>query len=372
MADTVQLVDLKAQHAELRQEISDAIREVFDSGAFVLGPHVERFEREFAAAMKAKHAIGVNSGTDALILALEVVRIRAGAGEVVTSPFTFFATAEAVLLAGHELRFADIDGASFNLSPEAVRAAVGRRTVAVMPVHLYGRCADVDALRVRGLLLIEDAAQSVGATYKGAVAGTLGDLAGFSFYVTKNLGAAGDAGAVTTGDAAAAALVRSLRAHGEVRGDGGRTYHYERVGRNSRLDAIQAAVLRVKLGRLEAWQALREEHAAFYDEALKGIDGLVPPPRPSDGRHVYHQYVVRAARRDELRAHLARAGIQTNVFYPTPLHLQPALSHLGFKAGQFPVAEAAGREVLALPVHAHLSVGDRERVATSVRSFYVG
>ncbi len=366
----VTLVDLKAQHAEIRAEIDAAIREVLDSGAFVLGEHVERFEREFAAATGAKHAIGVNSGTDALLLALEVVRLRAGPGEVVTTPFTFFATAEAVLLAGHQLRFADIDPESFNLSPAAALAAAGPRTVALMPVHLYGRCADVDALRLRGVACVEDAAQAVGATYKGKTAGTLGDLAGFSFYVTKNLGAVGDAGAVTTGDDDAAALVKSLRAHGEAKGDGGRTYHYVRVGRNSRLDAIQAAILRVKLLRLGAWQARREEHAAFYDEALKGIDGLVPPRRAPDGRHVYHQYVVRAARRDELRAHLAREGIGTNVFYPQPLHLQPALKDLGFRAGQFPVAERAAHEVLALPVHAHLTVADRERVASAVRSFH--
>ncbi len=368
----VQLVDLKAQHSEIRREIDAAIREVFDSGAFVLGPHVERFEKDLAAATGAKHAIGVNSGTDALLIALEVVRHRAGAGEVVTSPFTFFATAEAVLLAGHELRFADIDPESFNLSPAATRAAAGRRTVAVMPVHLYGRCADVDALRLPGAALVEDAAQAIGATYRGRQAGTLGDLAGFSFYVTKNLGAVGDAGAVTTGDADAAALVRSLRAHGEVRSEGSRTYHYERIGRNSRLDAIQAAVLRVKLGRLDAWQARRAEHAAFYDEAFAGIDGVVPPSPPPDGRHAYHQYVIRCARREDLKAHLAREGIQTNVFYPQPLHLQPALGAFGFREGQFPEAEKASAEVLALPVHAHLSAGDRERVATAVRSFYVG
>jgi dTDP-4-amino-4,6-dideoxygalactose transaminase len=228
----------------------------------------------------------------------------------------------------------------------------------------------MDELRLQDVALVEDAAQAIGATYRGRAAGTLGDLAGFSFYVTKNLGAVGDAGAVTTGDTLAAALVRSLRAHGEVRSEGSRTYHYERVGRNSRLDAIQAAVLRVKLGRLDAWQARREEHAAFYDEAFRGVDGVVPPPRPPEGRHVYHQYVVRCARRDDLKAHLAREGIQTNVFYPQPLHLQPALRDLGFRAGQFPEAEAAAAEVLAIPVHAHLAVADRERVVSAVRSFY--
>lgn len=370
--EPVRLVDLKAQHGEIRADLDAAIREVFDSGAFVLGPHVERFEKEFALATGAKHAVGLNSGTDALLIALEVVRLRAGPGEVVTSPFTFFATAEAVLLAGMKLRFADIDQESFNLAPAAARAAVGPRTVAVMPVHLYGRCADMDALAFKGVARVEDAAQAIGATYKGRSAGTLGDMAGFSFYVTKNLGAAGDAGALTTDDADAAVLVRSLRAHGEVRGEGGRTYHYERVGRNSRLDAIQAAVLRTKLRRLDAWQARREANAAFYDEALRGIDGVVPPPRAPDGRHVYHQYVVRAARRDGLKAHLAAQGIDSNVFYPQPLHLQPALKDLGFKPGQFPVAEQAAREVLAIPVHAHLSDADRQRVTSAVRSFYGG
>jgi dTDP-4-amino-4,6-dideoxygalactose transaminase len=372
MPEPVRLVDLGAQHEELGEELLAAVREVFRTGAFVLGEHVERFEREFARALGVRHAVGVNSGTDALLLALEVVRQRAGPGEVVTTPFTFFATAEAILHAGHTLRFADIDARSFNLAPEAARAAVGPRTVALMPVHLYGRCADMDALRARGVALVEDAAQAVGATYKGRAAGALGDLAGFSFYVTKNLGAAGDAGAVTTADDGTAALVRSLRAHGEVRGEGGRTYHYERVGWNSRLDALQAAILGVKLKRLDAWQEARERNAAFYDEALRGLDGLVPPERAPDGRHVYHQYVVRAARRDALREHLARAGVQTNVFYPQPLHLQPALKGLGFKAGQFPVAEAAALEVLALPVHAHLTASDIERVALTVRSFYGG
>ena len=232
MAETIHLVDLKAQHAELGGEIAAAVQAVFESGAFVLGPHVADFEREFAAALGVGHAIGVNSGTDALLLAMDVVKARHGAGEVITTPFTFFATAEAILQAGHSLRFADIEPDTFNLDPAAVAAATGPDTVAVMPVHLYGQCADVDAMRTDGVALIEDAAQAVGATYKGRPAGGLGDAAGFSFYVTKNLGAAGDAGAVTTDDAAVAALVRSLRAHGEVRIDEDRSYHYEHVGRN--------------------------------------------------------------------------------------------------------------------------------------------
>ena len=368
----ISLVDIREQNAEVRDEIDAALRQIFDEGAFVLGKHVGEFECDFAGALGVPFVVGVNSGTDALLLALDVVRLRRGPGEVITTPFTFFATVEAILQAGHRVRFADIEAATFNLDPAATQAAAGSETVAVMPVHLYGQCADVDALRCGDAALIEDAAQAVGATYKGQPAGGLGDAAGFSFYVTKNLGAAGDAGAVTTRDEEFATLVRSLRAHGEVHreGAGGRTYHYERLGRNSRLDGIQAVVLRVKLGRLAAWQERREANAAFYDETLAGIDGVVPPPCSGHGRHVYHQYAVRAQRRDELRAHLAERGIATNVFYPQPLHLQPALADLGLREGQFPEAERAGRQVLSLPVHAHVGDGDRERVVEEIRTFY--
>jgi dTDP-4-amino-4,6-dideoxygalactose transaminase len=370
MSRRIGLVDLTAQHAELSAELDAALRAVFDSNGFVLGETVGRFERAFAGALGVSHAVGVNSGTDALVLALDVVRLRRGVGEVVTTPFTFFATAEAVLQAGHTLRFADIEPDHFNLDPQAVEAAVGPATVAVMPVHLFGQCADVDALKPGDVALVEDAAQAVGATYKGRPAGGLGDIAGFSFYVTKNLGAAGDAGAATTNDEEIADLLRSLRAHGEVRGDGGRTYHYERLGRNSRLDGLQAAVLTVKLARLDAWQRRREAHAARYDEGLLGLDGVTVPPRTGHGRHVYHQYVIRADRRDALRAHLAEVGIGTNVFYPQALHVQPALASLGFSKGQFPEAERACLEVLALPVHAHLEPEDVERVVTEIRAFH--
>jgi len=370
MTEPVRLVDIHAQHAEIRAELEKAVLSVFDSGAFVLGPQAEAFEKSFAGACSARHCIGVNSGTDALLLALDAVRLRRGEGEGVTTPFTFFATVQAILQAGHALQFADIEEDSFNLDPAAVGEALTPETVAVMPVHLYGGCADVDALRHADLDLIEDAAQAVGASYKGKPAGSLGTAAGFSFYVTKNLGAAGDAGAVTTDDDEVAEMVRSLRAHGEVRAAGGRSYHYRRVGRNSRLDGLQAAVLRVKLERLETWQERRGANARFYDEALAGVDGVrTPPPNPF-GRHVYHQYAIRARRRDDLRAHLQEHGIETRVFYPEPLHLQPALEELGFREGQFPVAEKASREVLSLPVHAHLRPGDRERVVDAIRSFF--
>ncbi|MHC4934216.1 MAG: DegT/DnrJ/EryC1/StrS family aminotransferase [Planctomycetota bacterium] len=371
MAKPIGLVDIRSEHDQIRGELDAAIRGVIDSGAFVLGPQVTGFEDELATHLGVKEAVGVNSGTDALTLGLDVVRTRRGPGEVITTPYTFFATAEAVLQAGHDLVFADIEPDSFNLDPVAVKAAATSRTVGVMPVHLYGQCADMDAL-TEGLDadFVEDAAQAIGATYKGRPAGGLGLAAGFSFYVTKNLGAIGDAGAVTSYDPEVAALVRSLRAHGEVRTDEGRSYHYEHVGRNSRLDGLQAAVLRVKLRRLEEWQARRESNARFYDQAFAGMDGIRTPPPAQHGRHVYHQYVIRAARRDDLRDHLAGAAIGTRSFYPEPLHTQPALRQLGLGEGAFPVAEQACKEVISLPVHAHLEPEDLERVVESVRAFY--
>lgn len=362
------MVDLAAQNGEIRAELDAAVKEVFDSGAFVLGPWAQKFESAFSDYVGIEHTIGVNSGTDALVLALDAVRYRRGPGRVVTTPFTFFATAEAILLSLHELVFADIEPEAFNLDPAAANAAADG-AVAMMPVHLFGQCADMDAYDDTDLDLIEDAAQAVGATYKGRSAGGIGLAAGFSFYVTKNLGAAGDAGAVTTNDEAMATLVRSLRGHGEVRVADGRSYHYEKVGRNSRLDGIQAAVLGVKLARLAEWQERREATAAYYHEVLADVDAIRLPVELF-GRHVYHQFVIRAERRDALQEHLGKQGIETRIFYPEPLHVQPALSDLGFSKGQFPVAEQACREVLSLPVHAHLGGAERERVVAAVRSFY--
>ncbi|MGQ0614342.1 MAG: DegT/DnrJ/EryC1/StrS family aminotransferase [Planctomycetaceae bacterium] len=370
MSGRIPLVDLAAQHAAIRPELEAAWREILETGSFVLGEPAARFERAFAAFVGAPHAIGMNSGTDALILMLEEIRRRHGPGEVVTTPFSFFATAEAIEQAGLVTRFADIDAATFLLDPAAAAAAAGPKTVAILPVHLFGACADMDALASARRPLLEDAAQAVGATYKSRQAGSLGLAGAFSFYPTKNLAAAGDAGAVTTADAEFAERMRSLRAHGEVKGQGGRSYHHAVIGHNSRLDGIQAAVLTVKLRHWAAWQAAREAHAAFYDEALAGLDGLTPPPRAPFGRHVYHQYVVRAQRRDALKAHLEERGIESRVFYPIPLHLQPALAHRGGRAGAFPVAERAAAEVLSLPVHPLLSETQRDRVAEAVRLFY--
>ncbi len=370
MPEPIGLVDIAQQNAELRDDINAALQGVLDSGAFVLGQYAAQFEEDFGKAFRIDHVIGCNSGTDALLLSLDAVRLERGPGEVITTPFTFFATVESIIQAGHRVRFVDVSADTFNLDPAATKAAIHADTVAIMPVHLFGQCADMDALRHGDLFLLEDAAQAVGATYKGKHAGALGDAAGFSFYPTKNLGAMGDAGAVTTMNAEFAAMMRSLRAHGEVKGEGSRTYHYERLGRNSRLDGFQAAVLAVKLKRWAAWQDARNNNATYYDEALAMIDGVTPPPPSPHGRHVYHQYAVRAQRRDKLKAHLAERGIFTNVFYPQTLHTQPALADMGLTAEDFPVAEQATREVLSIPVHAHVSAADRERIVAEIRAFY--
>ena len=372
MSDVIRLVDIGGQNAEVRQEIETALGEVLDRGAFVLGPFAEKFEQEFCAHIGTPHTVACNSGTDALVLAGDIVREHRGAGEVITTPFTFFATAESILQSGHEVVFADIEAGSFNLDPAAVSAVVTARTVALMPVHLYGQCASIGALRVAApdVMIIEDAAQAVGAASDEGPAGSLGDIAGFSFYPTKNLGAMGDAGALTTTSAEYAALARSIRAHGEQKTEGARTYHFERVGRNSRMDGFQAVVLSVKLKRLPAWDDRRRENAAYYDQALADIAAVTVPP--STGTHAYHQYAIRAERRDELSKYLQEHGVETRIFYPEPLHLAPALSAMGCRAGQFPVAERAACEVLSLPVHPQLTDGSRERVVAKIRDFYAG
>ena len=367
----VPLIDLQAQTAEIRPRLDEAVRRVFDNCSFVLGPEVQKFESAMASLSGTKHAVGVNSGTDALLLALETVRDDRGPGKVVTSPFSFFATVEAIVLAGLTPVFADIEAASFNLDPQAALDAVDGATVALLPVHLFGACADIDRLKEPGIDVIEDAAQAIGATYKERPAGSLGRAGCFSFYVTKNLGAAGDAGAVTTSDDAFERSVRQRRAHSEMRVAGDdRTYHHVGIGRNSRLDALQAAVLRAKLDSFADWQARRERNAAYYGEALHDLDAVQTPAPSAFGRHAYHQYVIRAQRRDELTDHLTQAGVGTRIFYPIPLHLQPAMADMGLREGAFPVAEQAAHEVISIPVHPQLSDEQREYVVATIRAFY--
>jgi dTDP-4-amino-4,6-dideoxygalactose transaminase len=364
----IPVLDLTRYDDALEEEIARAVAEVFASGRFVLGAGVEAFERELAAFLGCRHVVGVSSGTDALLVALMALGVGPG-DEVVTSPFTFFASGGVVARLGAKPVFLDIEPGGFELDPARLEAALSPRTKAILPVHLYGQAADMDAIlaiaRPRRIPVLEDACQAIGATAGGRLAGTLGDLGAFSFYPTKNLGAAGDAGAVATNDDALAALVRDLRVHG-----GSQTYVHERVGGNFRLDAIQAAVLRAKLPRLPAWNERRRAIAALYRERLSGLEGagrvVLPAERPGR-RHVYHQFVVRVADRDGVRRRMAERGVATSVFYPIPLHLQACFRGLGGRDGDFPEAERAAREVLALPIFPELRDDEVVRVAEALR-----
>jgi dTDP-4-amino-4,6-dideoxygalactose transaminase len=363
----IPVLDLTRHDAELRREVARAVEEVFASGRFVLGPATERFELDLAAFLGVRHAIGVSSGTDALLVALMALEVGPG-DEVVTSPFSFFASAGVVARLGARPVFVDIEPATFLLDPSQLEAALTPRTRAIEPVHLYGQCADMQPIleiaRRRGIPVLEDACQAIGARYHGRAGGTLGAAGAFSFYPTKNLGAAGDAGAVVTDDDRFAERVRSLRVHGATT-----TYVHDRVGGNFRLDAVQAAVLDARLPRLEAWNAQRRTIARRYGELLGGEAraGRVVLPAEAPGRgHVFHQYVVRVAGRDGVRARMAERGVSTSVFYPIPLHLQKCFEGLGGRAGDFPEAERAAREVLALPMFPELSDAEVERVAAAL------
>ena len=367
--DPVPLIDLVEQYDSIRNEVRDAVDQVFESQRFVLGDEVCEFEAEVAQYCDARHAVGCASGTDALILALMSLDIGPG-DEVITSPFTFFATASSIQRVGAKPVFVDIDPSTFNLDPAAVEAAVTDHTKAIMPVHLFGRCADMEPLwrtAVRhGLAIVEDAAQAIGATYRGRHAGVLGTLACFSFFPTKNLGGAGDGGMVVTDDADLAARLRRLRVHG----DAGRYQHLE-VGLNSRLDALQAAVLRVKLRHLDTWTNARRGNAARYRDLMEqaGLREVVSLPHDAtEGRHVYNQYCPRipGGTRDSVLAGLRERNIGSAIYYPQPLHLQPCFSELGYREGDFPEAERASAEVLALPIYAELGKARQARVVQAL------
>jgi dTDP-4-amino-4,6-dideoxygalactose transaminase len=401
------MLDFSRQFAGLREEILAAIEKVCDSQKFILGPEVASFERAAAHACAVPHAIGCASGTDALWLALAAAGIGPG-DSVITSPFSFFATASAILRAGARPIFADIDPLTFNLSPESVRETLKRHegdsVQAILPVHLYGQCADWDAFTQLqrthpGLLLIEDAAQAFGATWAsgatqpGTPAGALGDAACFSFYPTKNLSAFGDAGLVTTRSSLVDERARMLRAHGMTR-----RYFHDEVGGNSRLDTLQAAILEVKLPHLPAWNQRRRVLAARYNQLFHAAglaanpggpsfpasservgskatepsiaDGIILPWTHPQAQHVFHQYVIRCPRRDELRAHLTAQGIGSEIYYPLPLHLQASLKFLGYKVGDFPEAERAAAEVLALPMYPELREDEQDTVVSAIRAFY--
>jgi dTDP-4-amino-4,6-dideoxygalactose transaminase len=370
----VPLLDLKQQHLNLRDELRAALGRVLDSQQFILGEDVRLLESELARYTRARHAVGCGSGSDALLLALLAFDVGAGS-EVVTTPFTFFATAGAVVRAGARPVFVDIEPRTYNIDPGRIEEALTERTRAVIPVHLYGQMAELDeilgAASARGVRVIEDAAQAIGAEDgRGRSAGAVGDAGCFSFYPTKNLGAAGEAGLVTTNDDDAAERLRRLRVHG-----GATEYHHDEVGFNSRLDTFQAAVLRVKLPHLDSWSDARRERAAVYtrliDEA--GLAEFVTPPHVRPGaRHIFHQYVLRvpAARRDALLEHLKAHGVGTKVYYPVPLHLQPCFADLGYRAGDFPESESAARETLALPMFPELTDTQQEYVVETLRRFF--
>ncbi len=371
----VPLLDLSREFTLIRDEVMAAIESVCASQRFVLGPEVARFEHAAAAACDVPYAIGCASGTDALWLALAALNI--GPGDfVITTPFSFFATVSSILRAGATPLLADIDEHTFNLSPLAVTELAEEHgdISCVMPVHLYGQCADFDAFTTLapqyGFKLIEDAAQAFGARFNGIPAGALGDAAAFSFYPTKNLSAFGDAGLMTTHDAAVDDHARVLRAHGMRE-----RYFHEEIGWNSRLDTLQAAVLEVKLRRVGAGNQRRRELADLYNQlftaaGLVGEGVVVLPYTDPRAEHVFHQYVIRAPRRDELRKHLIENKIGSEVFYPLPLHLQASLKHLGYKQGDFPVAERAAAEVLALPMFPELREDEVETVVEAIRRFY--
>ena len=362
----IPLLDLAAQYRELKTEIDAAIARVFESGQFILGKETEAFEEEFASYCNVEHAVAVNSGTSALHLALLAAGIGAG-DEVVTVPFTFYATAAAIGYTGATPVYADIDPATFNIDPKKIEAAITERTRAILLVHLYGQAADMDPIleiaRRHKLIVIEDAAQAHGAEYKGRRVGGIGDLGCFSFYPTKNLGAAGEGGLVTTNNAEFARSLSLLRNWGEEQ-----RYYPVLKGFNFRMQGLQAAILRTKLTRLEAWTEARRAAAAEYDRLL-GDSDVVCPAKTAGGRHVYCLYTIRARERDELQKKLGAAGIQTAVHYPLPIHLMPAYTDARYKAGDFPVAEASARTVLSLPMHAHLTASQVERVASEVIKF---
>lgn len=360
--------DLTRQYQLIGEEVSAAVQEVLNSGYYIGGPVVESFEQQFAEYTGVGQCVACNSGTDALYLALRALQIGPG-DEVITTPFTFIATAEVITAVGAKPVFVDIDAKTFNLDITKLRTTITKRTKAIVPVHLFGQPVDMTALMAiaqeRGVAVIEDCAQSVGAEWAGQKVGSIGHIGCFSFYPTKNLGACGDGGAVTTNDPAIAASIRMLRNHG-MSCD---RYRHEATGINSRLDALQAAILQIKLPYLDRWNDARREVAASYHQMLKPVPGVVIPQELPGGRAVWNQYTIRLTKdrssrsdRDEVRNQLQQLGVSSMVYYPLPLHLQPVYNDLGYQPGQFPVVEQACHEVLSLPMFPELSFEEQQQV----------
>ncbi|HWL38676.1 MAG TPA: DegT/DnrJ/EryC1/StrS family aminotransferase [Gemmatimonadaceae bacterium] len=366
----VPLLDLKAQHGTIRDSVVAAMMKVVDDQAFILGEPVERLEREVAKLSHVRHAIGCANGTDAILLALRALDIRKG-DEVLTTPFTFFATAGAVHNVGARPVFADIEPSTFNISTDAIAAGIKPSTRAVITVDLFGQMAPIEAVQdaAGDVPVIEDAAQSIGARRKidgkWVMAGEAATVGTFSFFPSKNLGGYGDGGMMVTQDDAIATRLRRLRVHG-----GMKTYHHDEVGYNSRLDALQAAVLSAKLAHLAQWSAARRKNAAYYDAAFADLDDVRTPTIDPANESIYNQYTLRVARRGDLQSHLREKGIGSAVYYPLSLHLQPCFEYLGYRQGQFPESERASEEVISLPVFPELKQSQLDEVIEAVRGFY--
>jgi dTDP-4-amino-4,6-dideoxygalactose transaminase len=364
-------LDLKAQFASIRHEVTDAVAQVLESQYFILGPEVDAFEKEVSAFTACKYAIGCASGSDALILALLALDIGPG-DEVITAPFTFFASAGSIARVGAKPVFVDVASDTFNIAPHAIERAITTRTKAIMPIHLFGLCAEMDEIQkvaaAHRIPVVEDAAQAIGARYKDRSAGSIGSIGCFSFFPSKNLGGAGDGGMITTNDSALADKLRLLHVHGA------RTkYEYELLGINSRLDALQAAILRVKLRHLDSWSAARQKNAARYRELFREfhLDSKITlPVALQHASHIYNQFTIRSQKRDALREYLVSQGIPSEIYYPKPLHLQEAFAYLGHKRGDFPVSEAASLEALSLPIFPELADSQQRAVVSAIADFY--
>jgi dTDP-4-amino-4,6-dideoxygalactose transaminase len=363
----VPLLDLKAQYKLIKPEVNAAIAEVLDSQHFILGPKVEQCEKTIAAYSQCAHAVGVSSGSDALLACLMAENICPG-DEVITTPYSFFATAGAIARLGATPVFVDIDHLTYNLDVSQITAKVTPRTRAIIPVHLYGQMADMDAVMAiaqeHKLVVIEDAAQAIGAEYKGHRAGSIGHYGCFSFFPSKNLGGIGDGGMIVTNDCQRAEKVRCLRGHGAKP-----KYYHKIVGGNFRLDAIQAAVVSAKLPHLDSWTAARQQNAKRYDRLFDEAGVPVGLPIVQADRHIFNQYVIRVSSRDELQAHLKKNGVGTEVYYPVPLHLQECFAYLGYQAGAFPESERAAKDTLALPIQPELTEAQARFVVECVAKF---
>ncbi|MBH0169325.1 DegT/DnrJ/EryC1/StrS family aminotransferase [Fictibacillus sp. 18YEL24] len=366
----IPMLDLSEQYQSLKDEMLTVLDEVMSSSRFILGDNVKKLEADVAAYSNVKNAIGVANGSDAIHIALQACGVKQG-DEVITTPFTFFATAGAIARAGATPVFVDIDPVTFNIDPAKIEAAVTNKTKAIIPVHLYGQMADMDPIveiaKKHNIYIVEDAAQAIGASYKGKKVGEQGDAATFSFFPTKNLGAYGDGGMIVANNDEIADTMRVIRVHGSKP-----KYYHHILGYNSRLDELQAAVLNVKFPHLDKWSSLRREKAKNYTELLTEAlgDKVVTPVEAEDRYHVFHQYTIRVEKRDELQKFLQENGVQTMVYYPLPLHVQPVFKELGYKEGDFPISEKAAKEAVSLPMFPELKIEQQKYVVEQIAAFY--